>query len=220
VAEELDGGPGEVVEIGGVPVPGVAGGVEAFAGADGVVAGQLVGGNGDGLIGGVCEEKPFGAGVDEGVVGGEFGLEEEGGALGPLAEGGVFTVVPDDGGEDVAAGAEVGAEIDGLVAPVVEVAAGGSGAETMAVAEEFVAAVAGDVDEEGGREAFELEGAAEVVDAEALGGGAGGRDPLGGPAVGEEVAGRLGGAGRTRLGGHAGVSISQGEEGKIFFTNK
>ncbi len=62
-----------------------------------------------------------------------------------------------------------------------QVTAGGSGGDTLAVDEELVAIVGGDLDGEGFGERRQIETVAEMVDAVCVGIGAGDGDPLGGP---------------------------------------
>jgi hypothetical protein len=89
-----------------------------------------------------------------------------------------------------------GAEIEGFVAPVLEIGERGAGADALAVDVELEAIVGADVDEEVRGNGGEGEGFAEVEDV-LVAGRAGGRgDPLsvpgGGGGLGGELAGELG----------------------------
>ena len=132
---------------------------------------------------GFVADLPGVSGVDGGVLR-VFGREEEGGLGAHLGDGCGGAEVPDDGCDVVRAGVEVVGEVEGFVAPVVDVAEGWTGADALAVDVEFEAGVGADVNDEVRGDCGEREGFAEVDDVVVAGWAVRRGDPLGGPLLG------------------------------------
>jgi len=121
-----------------------------------------------GRIGGVLVHFPIFVGVEKIVIW-IIGLQEEGGSQRHLCERDKLAEIPNDGCDGVFAFNEVGSDIDGLETPVHKVAASRPTADALAVDEEAIAVVGGNMDDEFIGYGIEVKGPAEMVHAEILG---------------------------------------------------
>ena len=112
----------------------MGGGVDAVAGTRGPIPADHAAGDDDGGVGVIANALPRGAGIGN-ALGVAIALEDEGGLEGDLGFGRMLAEVPHDGGEQVFAGMEEAGDVHGFVAPMEEVAAGGSPGGALAVDE-------------------------------------------------------------------------------------
>src|SRR5215471_9522405 len=153
-------------------------GSDTITGADDVISANA--GVGRRRIRFVADGAPVGSRVGD-ALGFAIAFEDESGLQGDLRVRGQIAEVPYHGGEHVAAGDEVGREVDGLVAPVEEITARRAPGGAMAVDEELVPVVAADVDDEAFGPGGDVERAAEAADGVVGGGRAGGGNPARAP---------------------------------------
>jgi len=190
--------------LGGVPVPIILGCVDLLAGAGGhVLARSNAGAVARGVAGldfNLPAFRSAGGGSSSG-----FAFEEKGGAVSHLGDGGEESPVPDCGGDEVASRVEQRREIEELVTPVIQVAAGRAVADALAVHVEDKTVVGADADRVRGRDGVQRKGAAEMQD-EGFAQWRGRMSDPGGVPIAVERVGRglLGGEGAGGRGKHQG----------------
>ncbi len=178
-------GPALIREADLLPAPRIPTAVERLSRRRRVVA----------AVAGVPEGLPLAAGVDDRLPL-AVPLQQEGRAMAELRDRPFRPPVPDDGRKDVPAGAQLRSQVHGLVAPVHDVRALRPRRHLLAVHEEPIAVVAGDVDGEPLRSGLEVEGTPEVEDAVSVARNVGSRDPAGRGRSAENARPRGLGAGR------------------------
>ncbi len=119
-------------------------------------------------------------------------LQQECGPAGHLGEWHVVTVVPDQGGQDIAAGPEPGGQIHAFVAPVVRVPAPRPLGGLDSVDIQTVTVVGADMHKEFLRGVLQLEGPPKQADPVVPGRDIGAGDPAGWPDPVQQVGGGLG----------------------------
>ncbi len=117
----------------------------------------------------------------DGAVSGGFALQQKGGAVSNLRNGRVDAEVPDRRSDQVFTWLEQRGEIEALIAPVGQVAAGRAVACAMAVHVQNESVVGADANRIGGRDGCQRERAAEVEHHRLPQRGSGMRDPGGLP---------------------------------------
>ena len=177
------GWPGVVGEVELLPAPGVLAPVHRLPRRRCVVRAQL---DGDRCVALVRQHLPLRSAVDGGLTL-AVALEQERRVPAELRGRAMRSPVPDQGGEHVAARAQVRCEVDGLVAPVHEIGTLGARRDLLAVHEEPVPVVRRHVDDEVLGPRDELERTAEVEDAVRLARSRWVRDPAGGGGVREDA---------------------------------
>ena len=110
------------------------GGVDAVAGPRGPIPADRAAGDDDGGVGFVADALPGGAGIGN-AFGVAVALQDEAGLEGDLGFGRMLAEVPHDGGEHVLPGLQEARDVHGFIAPVEEIAAGGSPRGALAVDE-------------------------------------------------------------------------------------
>ena len=108
--------------------------------------------------------RPGVAVEDDGLWPGRFALEEKGGTVGYLRSGSIDAKVPNRCRDEVLAGMEERREVEALVAPVSQIAAGRAVSHAMTVDEEDEAIVGADADGVGCGHGGERYCAAEMKD--------------------------------------------------------
>ncbi len=150
-----------------MPVPVVVCGVDLLAGAGGhvVLEGDLVAAQR--VVPRLNFHLPaiglVAAGADGSCTRG-FAFEEKGGSVCELGDGGVDAPVPDSCRDKVAAGLQVWSDVKALVAPMDQVAAGGTIADALTIHVEDEAVVRTDADDIGCGDGVEFQLAPEVKD--------------------------------------------------------
>src|SRR5258708_15772389 len=166
--------PSRIVEISLFPAPRIWCGVELFPGADRYVARPLVVRDRMRRVSFVGDASPIGPGVHD-LLGIRVALEQESSLMTDLRDGSVPALVPHHGRKGVFAGLELRSDVDGFVAPMKQVAARGAYRDLLAIDEELIAVIAGNVNYECAGRLPQIEGAAEMVDAVIVRRGAGHR---------------------------------------------
>ena len=137
-------------------------------------------------VSGIAERFPSGAGVHRLLTLG-VPLEQEAGAMRDLRHGPVLSAVPDHGGEHVSSRLQIGAEVNGVEAPVAQIALRRTGGNRLAVHEKAITIVGRNVNHEMAGRVRQVEALAEVVDAIIEGRRPRRRNPLRRPARGQQA---------------------------------
>ena len=139
--------------------------------------------------------RPGVAVEDDGLWPGRFALEEKGGTVGYLRSGSIDAKVPNRCRDEVLAGMEERREVEALVAPVSQIAAGRAVSYAMTVDEEDEAIVGADANYVAGGNAWEIQDMTEVKHDGFAQWGDGVRDPRSVPRATGRIR-RSGGLGR------------------------